>query len=135
MMSTSPSDDNFQALTLDPDEIEQLAELPTPSPSVVERLRVYGILPLHHQKMPERRLALLEQLFVTWYELPDNEARRASVDYIFRTELEAREVLLAIVPMYHDHSFFDEKTPTNSLIEIALIAHAKWRGWLEASSS
>ena len=38
--------------------------------------------------------------------------------------------MLAIVPLYYDVMFFDERTPTRDLVEIALVAHAKWRRWL-----
>jgi len=41
---------------------------------------------------------------------------------------------LSIVPLYYDTMFFDEKTPTRDLVEIALVAHARWRRWLSADA-
>jgi len=135
MMTTERSIDSSHALALDPDDLEHLAELPAASPSVVERLRSYGILPPDYRRLPEPILARVEQLFVTWYELADDEARRAAVHYLLPTEAEVRSVLLAIVPIYHDRLFFDESTPTRSLVEIALSAHGRWRRWLDSSRS
>ena len=135
MIATDRSTDSLQALPLDPDDLENVIELPVASPSVVERLRAYGILPPDYARLSGHVLARVEQLFVTWYELADDDARRAALRYVLASEADVRRVLLAIAPIYHDRMFFDEETPTKSLIEIALIAHAKWRRWLEDTSS
>jgi hypothetical protein len=97
---------------------------------VVSRLDDYRILPPSHTLLSERTLDQIEQLFVTWFELADDGSRRAAVSYIFGNEAEVRKGLLAIVPLYYDSLFFDERTPTKDLIEIALVAHSKWRRWL-----
>jgi hypothetical protein len=97
---------------------------------IVERLEKYAILPPMHTRLSERTLEQIEQLFVTWYELGDDGSRRAALSYVFGTDAEARAALLAIVPLYYDSLFFDELTPTRDLVEIALVAHARWRRWL-----
>jgi len=135
MIATERSFDSSHALPLDPDDLEDVAELPAASPSVVERLRSYGILPPDHARLPAHVLARVEQLFVTWYELADDEARRAALHYLLATEADVRSVMLAISPIYYDRMFFDEKTPTKTLVDLALIAHGKWRRWLEATRS
>lgn len=122
--------DSSHALALDPDDLEEIPELPAASPSIVERLGSYGILPPDHRRLSAQVLARVEQLFVTWYELADDDARRAALHYLLTTEADVRSVLLAIAPIYYDRMFFDEKTPTKSLVDLALIAHAKWRRWL-----
>ena len=81
-------------------------------------------------RLPTQTLELIEQLFVTWFELADDGSRRAALSYVFATEAEERAALLAIVPLYYDEMFFDELTPTRDLVELALLAHAKWRFWL-----
>jgi hypothetical protein len=135
MIDPQRSIDSSHALALDPDDLEELAELPAVSPSIVERLGSYGILPPDHRRLSERVLARVEQLFVTWYELADDDARRAALHYLLTTEADVRSVLLAIAPIYYDRMFFDEKTPTKTLVDLALIAHGKWRRWLESSSA
>ncbi len=99
---------------------------------VVARLDAYRILPPSHTLLTERTLEQIEQLYVTWFELADDGSRRAAVSYLFATDAEVRAALLAIVPLYYDSLFFDERTPTNDLIEITLVAHSKWRRWLAA---
>ena len=102
--------------------------------AVVDRLEQYRILPPNHDRLPTNALEQIEQLFVTWYELGDDGSRRAALSYVFSTENEIRAALLSIVPLYYDTMFFDERTPTRDLVEIALVAHAKWRRWLNASA-
>ena len=102
--------------------------------AVLDRLEQYRILPPNHDRLPANALEQIEQLFVTWYELEDDASRRSSMSYLFATEQEVRAALLAIVPLYYDPLFFDERTPTRDLVEIALVAHAKWRRWLNASA-
>ncbi len=115
---------------------ENLDEGMPPPPSgslrsaLVQRLESYRILPPSHTLLSERTLDHIEQLFVTWFELTDDGSRRAAISYLFSTDAEVRTALLAIVPLYYDSLFFDERTPTHDLIEIALVAHAKWRRWL-----
>lgn len=135
MIETPRPLDSSHALALDPDDLEDVAELPARSPSVAARLAEYGILPPEHAKLPPRVLAQVEQLFVTWYELEGDDARRAALHYLLPTESQLRAVLLAIVPLYHDRLFFDDATPTKSLIGLALVAHAKWRRWLAETRS
>jgi len=101
--------------------------------AVLDRLEQYRILPPNHNRLPTNALEQIEQLFVTWYELSDDGSRRAALSYVFATENETRAALLSIVPLYYDTMFFDEQTPTRDLVEIALVAHAKWRRWLSAS--
>ena len=111
---------------------------PPPAPlrsAVVDRLEQYRILPPNHDRLPTNALDQIEQLFVTWYELGDDASRRAALSYVFASENEIRAALLAIVPLYYDTMFFDERTPTRDLVEIALVAHAKWRRWLSASAA
>ncbi len=108
---------------------------PPPTPSLVERLHAYGILPPGHEHIREDVLVLVEQVFVTWYELADDESRRRALRYLIGNETELRLTLLAIVPLYFDPLYFDERTPTRELIEIVLIAHRKWRAWLDGSRS
>jgi hypothetical protein len=117
----------------DLDDFEEIARLPIPSPSVAERLRAYGILVPAHARLPERVLAGVEQLFATWAVLGRDDERRDALTRLFPGEAHARAVLQAVVPIYHDAAFFDERTPTRSLVEIALVAHSKWRRWLMAS--
>ncbi len=106
-----------------------------PTPSLVERLHTYGILPPGHERIREDILVLVEQVFVTWYELTDDESRRRALRYLIGNETELRLTLLAIVPLYFDPLYFDERTPTRELIEIVLVAHRKWRAWLDHTSS
>ena len=101
--------------------------------AVLARLEQYRILPPNHDRLPTNALEQIEQLFVTWYELGDDGSRRSSLSYLFATENETRAALLSIVPLYYDTMFFDEKTPTRDLVEIALVAHAKWRRWLSGA--
>ena len=98
-----------------------------------ERLDAYSILPPNHEILSVRTLEQIDQLFTTWYELSDDGSRRAALSYVFPTESEVRSALLSIVPLYYDTLFFDDRTPTKDLVEIALVAHAKWRRWLAAS--
>jgi galactose-1-phosphate uridylyltransferase len=102
--------------------------------AVLDRLEQYRILPPNHDRLPTNTLEQIEQLFVTWYELSDDASRRAALSYVLPTENETRAALLAIVPLYYDVMFFDERTPTRDLVEIALVAHAKWRRWLSADA-
>jgi hypothetical protein len=99
------------------------------------RLEAYGILPPSHQVLSRATLEQVEQLFMTWYELEDDASRRAAVSYIFADESEVRATLLAIVPLYYDTLFFDDRTPTRELVEIALVAHVKWRRWLREATA
>ena len=101
---------------------------------LVERLDAYRILPPEHASLPPLVLEHVEQLFITWFELADDGSRRSALSYLFSNDDEVRATLLAIVPLYYDTLFFDERTPTRDLIEISLVAHAKWRRWLTASS-
>jgi len=103
--------------------------------SILQRLEAYRILPPAHDRLDDRVLELVEQLFVTWFELGDDGSRRAAVSYLFASECDLRATILAIVPLYYDALFFDDFTPTRDLIEIALVAHAKWRRWLTGDSS
>lgn len=119
--------------TTDSQENTPTFDLPATTPSVVDRLEAYGLLPPSHRDIPERALVLLEQLFVTWYELGNDPSRRAALPYLFATDDDLRATLLAVVPLYHDPLFFDELTPTRELTEIALLAHAKWRAWLDGT--
>jgi hypothetical protein len=98
--------------------------------ALLQRLDAYRILPPAHDRLPEHVLELVEQLFVTWFELRDDGSRRAAISYIFAREGDVRTTLLAIVPLYYDATFFDDFTPTRDLVEIMLVAHAKWRRWL-----
>jgi len=123
------------ALSLDPDDLEDVAELPAASPSVVERLRSYGILPPDHARLSGHVLARVEQLFVSWFDLADDESRRAVLTHLLVTEADVRNVLLAIASVYYDRMFFDDETPTETLVDLALIAHGKWRRWLQATRS
>jgi len=129
--STQPNDFDLAS--------EELDEAPwDPAPgavrsALVQRLEQYRILPPAWDRMPTRALEQIEQLFVTWFELQDDGSRRAALSYVFSTEDDARAALLAIVPIYYDALFFDERTPTRDLVEIALVAHAKWRRWLTSS--
>jgi hypothetical protein len=100
--------------------------------SIHERLEAYGILPPSHTLLSRPTLEQIEQLFFTWYELGDDGSRRAALSYVFPTESEVRTALLAIVPLYYDTLFFDDRTPTRDLVESALVAHAKWRRWLDS---
>jgi 3',5'-cyclic AMP phosphodiesterase CpdA len=102
--------------------------------AVLERLEQYRILPPNHDRLPMNALEQIEQLFVTWYELEDDASRRAALSYVFATENETRAALLSIVPLYYDTMFFDDKTPTRDLVEIALVAHTKWRRWLDVNA-
>ncbi len=116
---------------------ERAAEAPLQVPSrdaIVERLEAYRILPPSHTLLSEHTLEQVEQLFVTWFELKDDGSRRSAISYLFGNESEVRTALLAIVPLYYDSMFFDERTPTRDLVEIALVAHAKWRRWLAPAS-
>jgi len=107
---------------------------PAPTPSLVERLHAYGILPPGHENIREETLVLVEQIFVTWYELGDDDSRRRALRYLIGTEAELRTTLFAIVPLYFDPLYFDERTPTRDLVELVLVAHRKWRAWLDSSS-
>lgn len=98
---------------------------------IAHRLEAYGILPSNHRSLPDRVLAGVEEIFFKWYELADDDARREAIATLFPNEREMRRALLAIVPLYHDPRFFDDATPTSSLVEVALVAHAKWRRALE----
>ena len=109
--------------------------LPQRSPSIIERLHSYGILPLGHERIPPDVLLRIEQVFVTWHELDDDRARRLALHTLIGTEVELRATLLAIAPLYFDPFYFDDKTPTHDLIELALVAHRKWRNWLARSRS
>jgi hypothetical protein len=108
---------------------------PRSSPSVVERLRARGILPKGHERIPPNTLQLVEHLFVAWHELDDDRARRLALRTLIGTEAERRAALLAIVPLYFDPFYFDDRTPTPDLVELALIAHRKWRAWLSRTRS
>ena len=77
----------------------------------------------------------IEQLFITWNELDDDRARKLALRTLIGSEAELRSVLLALVPLYFDPFYFDEKTPTHDLVEIALVAHRKWRTWRARSRS
>lgn len=99
-----------------------------------ERLDAYRILPPNHSLLSVHTLQQIEQLFTTWYELSDDSSRRAALSYVFGTDSEVRTALLSIVPLYYDTLFFDDRTPTRELVEIALVAHAKWRRWLATSA-
>jgi len=117
---------------------EALDEVPWDEPPrtpVLQRLEQYRILPPAHDRLPTRTLEQIEQLFTTWFELSDDDSRRTALPYIFADEGQLRAAVLAIVPLYYDIMFFDERTPTRDLVEIALVAHAKWRRWLTSEGS
>lgn len=103
------------------------------SSSVADRLAAYAILPPHHDALDDRTLAMVEELFITWFEMTDDESRRATIPYLFKGDEEARRTLLAIVPLYFDPLFFDDLTPTRELITLALATHRKWRTWMDES--
>ena len=107
--------------------------LPAITPSVADRLAAYAILPPHHGALDEQTLTLVEELFITWFEMTDDNSRRATLPYLFDGDDAMRRTLLAIVPLYFDPLFFDELTPTQDLITLALAAHRKWRAWLDES--
>ncbi len=118
------------------DDIHDVRDVPTTRrTALLQRLEAYRILPPQHGHLPEHVLELVEQLFVTWFELQDDGSRRAAISYLFATEAQVRAAILAIVPLYYDAMFFDDFTPTRDLVEIALVAHAKWRRWLSGQSS
>ena len=125
-MLTTQEDFDLSSEHLD-DDAEPTA---LPRTAVLQRLEQYRILPPNHDRLPTHLLEQIEQLFVTWFELGDDGSRRAAVSYVFASEAELRAALLALVPLYYDALFFDERTPTRDLLEIALVAHAKWRRWL-----
>jgi hypothetical protein len=103
--------------------------------ALLRRLEQYRILPPTHDRLPTATLERIEQLFTTWFELQDDHSRRAAVSYVFASEQDLRAALLAIVPIYYDELFFDDATPTRDLVEIALVAHAKWRRWLTSGQA
>jgi hypothetical protein len=105
--------------------------VPPARPSVVERLRSQGILPAGHESIAPAVLVLVEQIFVTWYELDNDRTRKLALHTLIGTEWELRATLLAIVPLYFDPYYFDHETPTSDLVELALVAHKKWRMALE----
>ncbi len=124
-----------QSFDLASENLDEVDSFGAPSPearrsAILTRLEAYRILPPNHGHLPVNVLELIEQLFVTWFELHDDGSRRAAVSYVFSSEAEVRATLLAIVPLYYDTMFFDDFTPTRDLVEIALVAHAKWRRWL-----
>lgn len=94
---------------------------------ILERLAAYDILPPRAERLSDSVLDGVEQVFVTCAELVDDDSRRRALPMIFGSEGELRAALLAIVPIYYDELFFDERTPTRDLVELTLIAHAKWR--------
>ncbi len=98
---------------------------------VLERLNAYSILPPRAAQLSDGTLDGVEQVFVTCAELVDDDSRRRAIKLLFGNERELREVLLAIVPIFYDELFFDERTPTRDLVELTLIAHAKWRRTLQ----
>jgi hypothetical protein len=115
---------------------EELEEPTAPlsrGPSIIDRLRTFDILPPAHATLPEHVLEQIEELFVTWYRLADDEARREVLSSMFGSEADCRRVLLAVVPLYFDSLLFDGDVPTRELVSILLVAHAKWRRWLGAS--
>ena len=107
----------------------------TPAPSgiqvtragILERLAAYDILPPRADRLSDAVLDGVEQVFVTCAELIDDDSRRRALPMIFGSKRELRAALLAIVPIYYDELFFDERTPTRDLVELTWIAHAKWR--------
>jgi hypothetical protein len=128
-----------EAIHLEPFDLEDddLSEETTPraTPSgveltregVIQRLHAYSILPPHAARLSDAVLDGVEQVFVTCAELVDDDSRRRALPLLFNGERALREVLLAIVPLFYDELFFDERTPTRDLVELTLIAHAKWR--------
>ncbi|CAN5484921.1 hypothetical protein BH09MYX1_BH09MYX1_68150 [soil metagenome] len=98
---------------------------------ITERLSTYSILPPRAEHMSDDVLDGVEQVFVTCAELVDDDSRRRAIPLLFAGEAAMRDSLLAIVPIFYDELFFDERTPTRDLIELALIAHAKWRKQLQ----
>ncbi len=123
--------DSQKLLAIDLTQSHPEIRLPPPRPSVVERLRSQGILPAGFEAIPEETLVLVEQLFITWHELDDDRARRLALGTLFGAEAHVRAVLLAVVPIYFDPFYFDARTPTRDLVELALVAHRKWRTWRE----
>lgn len=129
-MLTTESIENEFDLSNDALEEDEDRATVEPRTAVLQRLEAYRILPPAHDRLPLRVLEHIDQLFATWFELADDASRRAAVSYVFATDADVRAALLAIVPLYYDAMFFDEHTPTRDLIEVALVAHAKWRRWL-----
>ena len=94
---------------------------------LLERLSAYSILPPRAERLSDEVLDGVEQVFVTCAELVDDDSRRRALPMLFGGERELRAALLAIVPIFYDELFFDERTPTRDLVELTLIAHTKWR--------
>lgn len=123
--------DSQNLLAIDLTQSHPEIRLPPPRPSIVERLRSHGILPAGFESIGEETLERVEQLFITWHALDDDRARRVALGTLFGAEAHVREVLLAVVPIYFDPFYFDARTPTQDLVELALVAHRKWRTWRE----
>lgn len=122
-------------------ELEEATAEPDPWPStrpgesgvqnvreaIVQRLSSYAILPPNAPRLSDETLDGIEQVFVTLAELVDDDSRRRALPLLFQGETQLRGTLLAIVPIFYDELFFDTRTPTRDLVELILIAHAKWR--------
>jgi len=91
------------------------------------RLAAYGILPRNHALLSEVHLDRIEQLFVMWLELVDDVSRRRALGMLFASDIELREAVLPIVPLFFDALFFDDRTPTRDLVDLVLHAHRNWR--------
>ena len=91
------------------------------------RLAAYGLLPRNHAALSEAQLDRIEQLFVVWLELVDDTSRRRALGMLFASDIELREAVLPVVPLFFDALFFDERTPTRDLVDLALHAHRNWR--------
>lgn len=91
------------------------------------RLAAYGLLPRNHERLSDSQLDRIEQLFVVWLELVDDVSRRRALGVLFASDIELREAVLPVVPLFFDALFFDEWTPTRDLVDLALHAHRNWR--------
>ena len=91
------------------------------------RLAAYGLLPRNHTTLSEAQLDRIEQLFVVWLELLDDVSRRRALGMLFASDIELREAVLPVVPLFFDALFFDERTPTRDLVDLVLHAHRNWR--------
>lgn len=91
------------------------------------RLAAYGLLPRNHATLSEAQLDRIEQLFVVWLELVDDTSRRRALGMLFASDVELREAVFPVVPLFFDALFFDERTPTRDLVDLALHAHRNWR--------
>ena len=98
-----------------------------PREELCARLAAFGLLPHTAERMPTPVLARVELLFVEWAEAVDDTDRRERLGSIFEGARELRAVLVALVPLFFDTAFFDERAPTRDLVDLLLIGHKRWR--------